>query len=192
MISKIACYFLLTLVISLPAMAEIKLQRYSISTYSNTNALDKTPGYLSGKKSNTAENLSVIRVGFRQYSNPNINSSSFLSLENRLTLMDDQTSLVYGQILFYPNPFRLKTGAQLSYVLNQPSNIEIHIFDMFGHRIFKRSLIKGMDGAKMGTNNLIFDVSVFNYYNVPAGIYFLYIFDDQQKLIGKTKFAIVP
>ena len=192
MISKIACYFLLTLVISLPAMAEIKLQRYSISTYSNTNALDKTPGYLSGKKSNTAENLSVIRVGFRQYSNPNINSSSFLSLENRLTLMDDQTSLVYGQILFYPNPFRLKTGAQLSYVLNQPSNIEIHIFDMFGHRIFKRSLIKGMDGAKMGTNNLIFDASVFNYYNVPAGIYFLYIFDDQQKLIGKTKFAIVP
>ncbi len=192
MISKIACYFLLTLVISLPAMAEIKLQRYSISTYSNTNALDKTPGYLSGKESNTAENLSVIRVGFRQYSNPNINSSSFLSLENRLTLMDDQTSLVYGQILFYPNPFRLKTGAQLSYVLNQPSNIEIHIFDMFGHRIFKRSLIKGMDGAKMGTNNLIFDASVFNYYNVPAGIYFLYIFDDQQKLIGKTKFAIVP
>ena len=101
MILKISRYFLIALVISLPAMAEIKLQRFSISTYSNTNATDKTPGYLSGKKSIANENLSVIRVGFRQYSNPNINSSSLLTLENRLTLMDEQTSLVYGQILFY-------------------------------------------------------------------------------------------
>ncbi len=192
MTSRIFLYFLISCIISLPAISEIKLQRFSISTYSNTNAVDKTPGYLGVKDSNNEELLSVVRVGFRQYSNPNINSSSTLSLENRLTLMDEQMASIYGQILFYPNPFRLKTGAQLSYVLNQPSNIVIQIYDMFGHRIFKRSFIEGMDGAKMGTNQLIFDAAVFNYYNVSAGIYFLYIFDDQNKLIGKTKFAIVP
>ena len=63
---------------------------------------------------------------------------------------------------------------------------------MFGRRIFKRSLVKGMDGAKMGTNSLIFDAAVFNYYNVSAGVYFIYIFDEENKLIGKTKFAIIP
>lgn len=177
---------------SLSGYSEIKLQRFSISTYSNTNSSDKSPGYLGVKETKKDPVLSVLRVGFRQYSNPNINSSSSLTLDNRLTLMDNQMALVYGQILFYPNPFQLKTGAKLSYVLNQPSNIIIQIYDMFGRRIFKRSLVKGMDGAKMGTNSLIFDAAVFNYYNVSAGVYFIYIFDEENKLIGKTKFAIIP
>ena len=147
---------------------------------------------LSEEKKNTANFISVIRVGFRQYSNPNINSSSTLSLDNRLTLMDEQDALIYGDILFYPNPFRLRSGAILTYVLNNPSNINVQIYDMFGHRVYQRNIIKGMDGALMGTNRLKFDQNVFNSFDIPAGVYFIFLFDDQNNLIGKSKFAVVP
>ncbi|MEK9727655.1 MAG: T9SS type A sorting domain-containing protein [Candidatus Margulisiibacteriota bacterium] len=172
--------------------SEISLRRYSISTYTNTNQVDNTPGNLSESKKSSANYISVIRVGFRQYSNPNINSSSTLSLDNRLTLMDQQDALIYGDILFYPNPFRLNSGAILTYVLNNPANINVQIYDMFGHRVYQRTILKGMDGALMGTNRLRFDKSVFNYFDVPAGVYFIFLFDDQNKLIGKSKFAVVP
>ena len=109
-----------------------------------------------------------------------------------VNVADGQESGVSGEILFYPNPFRLQTGARVQYWLSEPSNISIYIYDMFGHRIFKRSFIKGMKGARYKTNTLILDASVFNYYNVSAGVYFLYIFDQNNKLIGKTKFAIIP
>ena len=173
-------------------LCQISLQRYSISTYSNTNALDKSPGYLGERDLSQNTILSVIRVGFRQYANPNINSSSSLSLDNRLTLADGQATGVLDEILFYPNPFQLKSGATVQYWLNKPSDISIHIYNMFGHQIYKEFILKGAKGARYQTNTLKLDARVFNYYDVSAGVYFLYIFDDQNKLIGKTKFAIVP
>ena len=192
MISKAFLYFLFICLMSTSVLSKITLQRYSISTYSNTNALDNIPGYLGVKKAEGNPLLSVIRVGFRQYENPNINSSSSLSLDNRLTLVDGQETGMLGDILFYPNPFRLQTGAKVQYWLNKPSDISIHIYDMFGHQVFRRVLLKGMKGARYKTNVLTLDASVFNYYNASAGVYFLYIFDDQNKLIGKSKFAIIP
>ena len=192
MVSIFFRLFFLLWIASVGCFAEITLERYSISTYVNTNYVDDSPGYLAEEVSVGLNYLSVIRVGFRQYSNPNISSSSSLVLDNRLTLMDEQDPLIYGDILFYPNPFRLKTGATLAYTLNTLTNVNIQIFDIFGHQVYERYLLAGMDGAKMETNRLIFDENVFNRYDVPAGIYFLFLFDDNNQLIGKTKFAIVP
>ena len=172
--------------------AEVTLERYSISSYVNTNYVEDSPGYLADGSEPGINYLSVIRVGFRQYSNPNISSSSTLVLDNRLTLMDEQDPLVYGDILFYPNPFRLETGAILTYTLNNNTNVNVQIFDMFGHQVYERYLLSGMDGAKMETNRLIFDENVFNRFDVPAGIYFLFLFDDNNQLIGKAKFVIIP
>ena len=91
------------------AHAKISLERYSISTYVNTNAVDNTPGYcMMGHL--FGGYLSVIRVGFRQYSNPYINSSSSLSLDNRLTLLDNQEAQIPGQILFFQTHFDSKQG----------------------------------------------------------------------------------
>lgn len=192
MISIFFRLFFLLCIASVGCYAEITLERYSISTYVNTNYVDDSPGYLAEEVSVGLNYLSVIRVGFRQYSNPNISSSSTLALDNRLTLMDEQDPLIYGDILFYPNPFRLQTGAILTYTLNTLTNVNIQIFDIFGHQVYERYLLAGMDGAKMETNRLIFDENVFNSYDVPAGVYFLFLFDDYNQLIGKTKFAIVP
>jgi hypothetical protein len=44
----------------------------------------------------------------------------------------------------------------------------------------------------MGTNKLNFNQYVFENFDAPAGIYFIFLFDEYNQLIGKTKFAIVP
>jgi hypothetical protein len=189
-IVRLICFFII--LTPMVCQGQILLQKYSISTYTNTNYIDNTPGDLAETNRVSDNYLSVIRVGFRQYTNPNINSSSTLSLDNRLTLMDAQDALVYGDILFYPNPFNLKSGAILTYVLNNTVDVNIQIYDMFGHKVYQRFLVRGMDGAKMGTNKLNFNQYVFENFDAPAGIYFIFLFDEYNQLIGKTKFAIVP
>ena len=174
------------------AHAKISLERYSISTYVNTNAVDNTPGSLHDGTSVDGGYLSVVRVGFRQYSNPYINSSSSLSLDNRLTLLDNQEAQIPGQILFFPNPFRLKTGAIISYKLSEPTNTRIEIYNMFGQKVYTVDKVAGMDGAKLGNNKLRFNAEVFNYFDVSSGVYFLFIYDGNNQLLGKSKFAIIP
>ena len=172
--------------------AQISLERYSISTYVNTNAVDNTPGSLHDGSYQHDSYLHVVRVGFRQYSNPYINSSSSLTLDNRLTLLDNQDPQITGEILFFPNPFRLKTGAIISYKLSEPTNTRIEIYDMFGKKVYSVVKFAGMDGAKGGNNKLQLKPDIFNYFDVSSGVYLLFIFDDKNKLIGKSKFAVIP
>ena len=49
-----------------------------------------------------------------------------------------------------------------------------------------------MDGAKLGNNKLRFNAEVFNYFDVSSGVYFLFIYDGNNQLLGKSKFAIIP
>ena len=63
---------------------------------------------------------------FDNMRNPFINSSSSLTLDNRFTLMDGQNAETRGQVLFYPNPFRIR-GAILQYYLNKPETVESNI-----------------------------------------------------------------
>ena len=73
-------------------------------------------------------------------------SSSTLSVINRLTLVDSLESDIYEDPLIYPNPFKLSEAAILGYWLSQPDNIEIHIYDLFGHKIFEEVKVQGMLG----------------------------------------------
>ena len=173
------------------SFAEIQLQRYSISTYTNSNEVIEDIGQLGSSNSDEIQNLTALRVLFRQYANPNTMSNK-ISLDNRLTLVDSLNSEIYKEPLIYPNPIKLTSDAVLGYWLSQPDNIQIQIYDMFGHRIFDETKIQGMLGARMGYNRIKINAQTFNYYNVSAGIYFLFIYDSAQKLIGKTKFAIIP
>lgn len=173
--------------------AEIQLQRYSISTYTNTNQVETDVGQLGSNELVTeVTSLTAIRVLFRQYANPNLFSSSTISLENRLTLADNMESEIYGDPLIFPNPFKLTSSAILGYWLSQPDNIQIQIYDIFGHRIFEEIKMQGMLGARMGYNKIQINQETFDLYNISSGTYFLFIFDSNNKLIGKTKFSIIP
>ncbi len=171
--------------------AEIQLQRYSISTYTNSNTVIEDIGQLGANNVDEIQNLTALRVLFRQYANPNT-SSNKISLDNRLTMVDSLNSEIYQDPLIYPNPVKLTSEAVLGYWLSRPDNIQIQIYDMFGHRIFNEIKVQGMLGARMGYNRIKINAQTFDYYNVSAGVYFLFIYDSAQKIIGKTKFAIIP
>ena len=112
--------------------ADITLKRYSISTFTNTSAIESDPvNLLLNANSVNQAKIKALRVGFRQYSSPFINSSSTLSLDNRLSLIDWQESDIYGDPLIYPNPMQLRESAILGYWLNTPDNITIQIYDIF-------------------------------------------------------------
>lgn len=193
MILKFFIHFFLIIAITLPAVSEMKLQRFSISTYSNSGNFNQSVSQLgSDEKFNSAQPLSVIRVGFRQYANPFINSSSSLTLDNRFTLMDGQNAETRGQVLFYPNPFRIRDGAILQYYLNKPETVRIEIYNIFGKMLFRTIRPSGSDGGRNNVNKLEFNASVFRYFDAPAGVYFLYIINQENKIIGQSKFGIIP
>ena len=186
-------YILLIFIFSNYLNAEIQLKRYSISTYTNTNQVETDVGQLgSNELATEVTSLTALRVLFRQYANPNLFSSSTISLENRLTLADNMESEIYGDPLIFPNPFKLTSSAILGYWLSQPDNIQIQIYDMFGHRVFDEIKMQGMLGARMGYNKVQINQETFDFYNISSGTYFLFIFDSANKLIGKTKFSIIP
>jgi hypothetical protein len=175
------------------AVSEIKLQRYSTSTYTNSSVTKSVVGQLgNGGSENNTQSLNVIRVGFRQYGNPYINSSSSLTLDNRFNLVGDQDILTQGDVLIFPNPFRLRDGGLIQYYLNKPEDIRIEIYDMFGKNIFKSLRKAGSTGARNNLNSLAINALAFNYFDIPAGVYFLYIINQSNRVIGKTKFVIVP
>ena len=181
---------ILLIIISLQLMGSIVLKHHAINTYTNTTAIEKNTMNL--KASNFATTtLTALRVGYRQYSNPAVSASS-LMLDNRLFLSDTMTSDVYGDPLVFPNPMKLTEDAILGYWLNQSSDITIQIYDLLGRKIFSQFLISGMSGARMGYNKLVINAATFSYFDLSAGVYFLFIFDETNNMIGKTKFAIVP
>lgn len=182
---------ILILFLNITAVAAINLQRYSINTYTNTNSVEQNPINLNLSNSSIT-NLYALRVGFRQFSNPTINSSSTLSLDNRLSITDSIMADINGDPLLYPNPLQLNESAKLGYWLSQSTNVNIQIYDIFGHQMFSQSLSSGMSGARYGYNLLTINAATFNYFDLSAGVYFLFIFDETNNMIGKTKFSIIP
>ena len=65
---------------------------------------------------------------------------------------EDVTAAVIGKALVYPNPFRQNSvkGGILGYELSKPMDVEIHMYDMMGHLIVKRTFNRGTDGGKFG------------------------------------------
>ena len=116
-----------------------------------------------------------------------INSSSTLSLDNRLSITDSIMADITDPL--YPNPLQLNESAKLGYWLSQSTNVNIQIYDIFGHQMFSQSLSSGMSGARYGYNLLTINAATFNYFDLSAGVYFLFIFDETNNMIGKTKFS---
>jgi hypothetical protein len=68
--------------------------------------------------------------------------------------------------------------------------IEIRIYDMTGTMVFRRTFFKGAEGGRLGYNVLGIDSQTFGV-SMQAGVYFVLVMSDG-KVIGKTKFAVVP
>jgi hypothetical protein len=170
----------------------ITLKRYSTSTFINMNTLNKSGQNVQSNEAQSS--LSVLRVGFRQYANPFISSGSLLSFDNRLTLTDEIDQMVYKGPLVFPNPWSIKSvNLSVGFVLSYASDIQIQIYDMFGHLMYKKDFIAGLTGkTSMGRNLIEISPEDFRYFDISAGVYFLILIGENNQVLGKTKFAIIP
>ena len=58
--------------------------------------------------------------------------------------------------------------------------------------LFRTIRPSGSDGGRNNVNKLEFNASVFRYFDAPAGVYFLYIINEKNKIIGQSKFGVIP
>jgi hypothetical protein len=72
-------------------------------------------------------------------------------------------------------------------------DIELRVYNIFGHLIYQEDFLAGTNGGKGGTeyNRIEFNDSIVNGRFVPTGVYF-FILVHQGAVIGKGKMAIIP
>ena len=104
-----------------------------------------------------------------------------------ITPPEESDTTVIGKALFYPNPFRLETGAQLGFKLSKSTDIEIRIYDLRLQEIYKEehSFTSSKQYKKISFNRASFET------DLSAGVYLFLIVKDE-KVLSKGKFAIIP
>jgi len=100
---------------------------------------------------------------------------------------------VIGEALVYPNPFRQSTrkGGQLGYELSKNMSLVIHVYDMLGRQIVKRTFNAGAVGGRKGYNKLDINSETLNGHVLSAGVYF-YLLIHEGTVLSRGKMAIKP
>jgi len=95
-----------------------------------------------------------------------------------------------GKALNYPNPFELSEGTDIYYRLSKPMTIELHVYDIFGRRLLESTFKAGEQGGQID-NEVRFDRSTVNGFDLSASVYFYYLIHEGT-VLGKGKMAIIP
>lgn len=134
--------------------------------------------------------LQLLSFGFNNLDNSGRSDASAITSSIDF---EDVTAAVIGKALVYPNPFRQNSvkGGILGYELSKPMDIEIHMYDMMGHLIVKRTFNKGADGGKFGYNKLRLNEDLLEKTSLSAGVYFFLIMNNGA-LLKKGKMAVKP
>ena len=187
----LGCFTLCT-----PTYAGIKIEDYSLNSLLNTNRGLKVPGNNKedvGSLSQPAASskLIPIKIKFRSIADTTLNPNSTLFLMNDFDIFQNVKPALIGRPLVYPNPFRQIDGTTLGYSLSKNMQINIQIYDMFGHKVFEGSYPPGTDGGIYGYNKLHIKMIDFMNYKLSSGVYFFYIIN-KGTILGKGKMAIIP
>ena len=103
----------------------------------------------------------------------------------------DTSTRVIGKPLVYPNPFRRSQGTEIGYELSRDMDIEIHIYNMFGHLVEKIYAMEGDVGGSDGFNRVEFAGQDASGRDLSAGAYF-YLIINGSDVLGKGKMAVLP
>ena len=184
----LAIAFYLALTTTLMA-ADHKLPYYTFLMADSFNVSFNTEGETTSifnlKRGKTKKTYRILSFGY----NPMYNEATVFSEQNEPDYNIE--AKVIGMPLFYPNPFKLRETARLGYELSKNMDIEIRMYDMRGNEIFKENFASGTVGGLRGYNNLYLTAATFNNYDLPSGIYF-FILINNQKVMARGKFAIMP
>ena len=96
-----------------------------------------------------------------------------------------------GLPLVYPSPVRASLGGEIGYYLDSNlASIELRIYTMTSQLIYSNIYPAGATGAQLGYNLIKIDASLIGA-QLQSGVYFVLLLS-KGKVIGKTKFAVVP
>jgi hypothetical protein len=160
-----------------------------VATSSSSDLVVKGFWYVNSGVSQS-DGVSVMRVAFNNFLFDSAEGS--LSISDINLLADETNSFTGGY--FYPNPFSFKEGGELNYRLTGVMDIEIHMYDIFGHKIYQKTCTAGSGcGASGELQSIKFDAQnpELNGHELSAGVYF-YLFINNGEVIRRGKVAIVP
>ena len=175
--------------------AETKKNSNIIATSENKK-LDVLGFWFVNSGLSYSDDVVVMRVAFNNFLFDS--SDGTINVED-INMNTDTAPEIMGEPLFYPNPFRFSNvntqtgdvGARLYYKLSQAMDIEIQMYDIFGHKILTKECPAYGDCGQAGENQILFNKQELNGYEMSAGVYF-YIFIYEGEVIGRGKVAVVP
>ena len=188
MILRIIC--LCVLMTTNWAIADLKLSNYDVNAavrLSQSNALHSDANVMASSHEKTLDVLGfwfvnsglsqdndvlVMRMAFNNFL---FDSGDGTIVVNDINLLGDVAPELLGAPLFFPNPFKFSEGGRLQYTLSQPMDIQIHMYDMFGRRIYKKSCAAYSSCGQADINRIEFNQDELDGYQLSAGVYF-YIF----------------
>lgn len=112
---------------------------------------------------------------------------------NEENISTEENEPLIGPVYNYPNPFTLEEGTTIGYKLREDTDLAIHIYNIFGKKIWSKKLKAGIDEGAIGSkyNKVVFNRSTIDNYELPSGIYFYIILSDNS-VLAKGKMAIKP
>ncbi len=142
---------------------------------------------------NKSDKLVVNSFSFRNIVRTNdlISNQKINAAQADLDPYEDEEPAVIGPMLCYPNPFRQSEAGIIGYRLSKPMDVEIRIYNMLAHMIFKAEFGAGANGGKVGYNRVQLDLETFNNYELSAGAYF-YLLLYEGEVLAKGKMAVIP
>ena len=99
---------------------------------------------------------------------------------------------VSSEVLIYPNPFKVKVGAQVGYQLSKDMDVDMRVFNMLGQQVFQQTLPKGTNGGFGGDSNynkVDLNQAVMAQTDLPTGVYFIVLMNEG-KVLKKGKCVI--
>lgn len=160
----------------------------SVIASSENNTLDVLGFWFVNSGLTYSEDVVVMRVAFNNFL---FDSSDGTITVDDINLIGDITAEIQGDPLFYPNPMRFSDGGELHYRLTTGMDLEIHMYDIFGRRIYKKECPAYSSCGKPDANVITFDKAELGGFEMSSGVYF-YIFIYEGEVIGRGKVAVVP
>ena len=142
-----------------------------------------------------SDDVVVMRVAFNNFLFDSVDGMSVRDIN----MLSDTVADFQQDPLFYPSPFRFsntnketgKAGSTLYFTTTTAMDMEIHLYDIFGRRVWQKECPIGSACGQRGENRIEFNKESLNGFELSAGVYF-YIFIYEGKVIHDGKVAVVP
>jgi len=144
---------------------------------------------LANDNKESSLNLQKLNLSFLYINPVNFVTSNFV-----IQTEDQNISLkpgIVGEMLNFPNPFRLTTGTTIGYELTMPMDTEIRIYNLTGYPVAEQIFSAGLVQGSFGGYNRVSIQDVLQGAHLPAGVY-IYLLIHNGQVLAKEKMAVLP